>query len=396
MMPRLLIGSAAVVAVLWAGAGLAAEEPQAADKPAGSNAAAAADGNAATAAGDVSPTAAGLGAAIFDKLDSNADGQLTADEVPGDKQTLFRRLLRTSDKDNDGKLSRSEFAAGIESTRRQRPLTEKLPDQNPGGPLYQDPEKTFARFDANKDGKIVADEVPDQARGLFERMLARADKDGDGAITKEELTAAVNALKPAAAGKPGQLEPAKMFDYLDKNSDGKLSADEIPEGRPLLAQVFKRGDKDGDGTLSREEFLATITALRNLQQQKPNGGQSNGGQPQDDPAKAGRPDGSNSPAGQRRTQANGQRVAKRFAKMDADHDGKISQAEFAAVQNQRFEKIDSNGDGYLEPSEIRQHAVAAGQNAGGRKPNRSSSDRKPPAEGDAAKANPQPGESDAK
>ncbi len=336
-------GFIAIGAVLCIAASLAADEPQAGGKP------------------DDKSTAG----VLFDKLDANADGQLTTDEVPEDKQTLFRRLLRTSDSDKDGKLSRSEFAAGLESRRPQRPLRETLPEQSPGGPLGMDPEKTFARLDANGDGKIVAGEVPDQARGMFERMLARADKDGDGAITKQELTDAVNSLK-AATAKPGQAEPGRMFDYLDKNADGKLSADEIPDGRPMLAQMFKRGDKDGDGALSRDEFLAAMTALRNLQQGQPNG---------DTPGTG----------GERKPGANMQRVMRRLSKMDADHDGKVSRDEFAEVQKKRFGKIDANGDGYLEMSEIQAQTAAMGQKVRGKTASGGKADRKSPGDEAAGK-----------
>ncbi len=277
--------------------------------------------------------------ALFERLDQNSDGQLTADEVPAERRALFDRLLQTADADKDGKLSRSEFAAGIESKRPQRPVNEKLPERNPEGGQGIDPDRIFGRFDRNADGKIVAGEVPDDARGTFERLLVRADKNGDGELTKQELVDAVNQLKPPAAGKPGQMDPAKIFDYLDGNADGKLSADEIPEGRPMLQMLLKRGDRDGDGALSREEFMTGFAALRAAQEgQKP-------------AAKA--PE--RKPAG---SGAAGQKIAERFAKIDADHDGKVSRQEFDARQQARFARLDANGDGYLEPSEIQQRIAA--------------------------------------
>src|ERR1700676_1053437 len=50
-------------------------------------------------------------AALFDRLDTNHDGQLTADEIPAEKAGLFTRLLRLAGKPADGKLSRDEFVA---------------------------------------------------------------------------------------------------------------------------------------------------------------------------------------------------------------------------------------------------------------------------------------------
>ncbi len=287
-------------------------------------------------------------AALFDSLDRDGDGQLTRDEVPEGKQALFDRLVRTSDKDGNGSLSRSEFASGLESKRAERALTEKLPDNNPGGPLARDPEKMFARLDANSDGKIVADEVPDQLRGMFDQMLARADKDADGALTKQELMEAIELLKPPVPGNLAEMDPAKIFDYLDKNADGKISADEIPEGRPMLQQLMKRGDKDGDGTLSQDEFTTTLNAFRKMQ-----GGQSpQNGQDKKEPGAA---------TQQTLPNAGGRRIVDRISKMDADHDGKISRDEFAGPEKKRFSRIDTNGDGYLEKQEIERFAAGVSE-----------------------------------
>ena len=60
-----------------------------------------------------------------------------------------------------------------------------------------------------------------------------------------------------AKKKPDQ---AARFAKLDKDSDGKLSAEELKAGfkkKPELAEkVLKSKDKDKDGSISKEEFLA--------------------------------------------------------------------------------------------------------------------------------------------
>lgn len=58
-----------------------------------------------------------------------------------------------------------------------------------------DPEKIFAALDANRDGKLTKDELPDE---MGERLLL-ADRDRDGGINKEELT---NILKLFSRGGP--------------------------------------------------------------------------------------------------------------------------------------------------------------------------------------------------
>src|SRR5437660_5796871 len=65
-------------------------------------------------AADAKP-AANDAAALFDRLDANHDGQLTADEIPAEKAGLFARLLRLAGKPADGKLSRNEFVAQLKA-----------------------------------------------------------------------------------------------------------------------------------------------------------------------------------------------------------------------------------------------------------------------------------------
>lgn len=50
------------------------------------------------------------------------------------------------------------------------------------------------RADANKDGKISLDEVPEQRREGFKRLLERLDKDGDQALSAEEVKGAADAI----------------------------------------------------------------------------------------------------------------------------------------------------------------------------------------------------------
>jgi hypothetical protein len=63
--------------------------------------------------------------------------------------------------------------------------------------------------------------------------------------------------------------------------------------------------------------------------------------------------------------ANGMHAAM-MAKLDTDHDGKISPAEWKAATDARFKMTDTNGDGFVSPDEMKAAAekrAAAQQNA---------------------------------
>jgi Ca2+-binding EF-hand superfamily protein len=111
-----------------------------------------------------------------------------------------------------------------------------------GDPPRQRP--TFEQLDKNSDGKIVASEVP--ARGW--QRLSRADTNKDNAVTKAEF----DALRASpGAGGPGKARPT--FEQLDKNSDGKIVASEVPAWG---WQRLSRADTNKDNAVTKAEFDA--------------------------------------------------------------------------------------------------------------------------------------------
>jgi Ca2+-binding EF-hand superfamily protein len=122
----------------------------------------------------------------------------------------------------------------------------------------QEPD-VFAGLDDNKDGFVTKDEVNDENRRLFERLLRNNDKDEDGKLSREEF----NAKPPEPTRRPAdgggrEADAAEMFRRMDRNGDGKLSKEEAPE---RIKQFFDRIDANSDGNLEPREFGEAMARL---------------------------------------------------------------------------------------------------------------------------------------
>ncbi len=126
----------------------------------------------------------------FDRLDANRDGRISAEERPqrgrhGGKGARMAGL----DTNKDGAIDRSEAAKAP-----------KLLEH-------------FDRLDANKDGRISAEERPQRGRHGGRRGGARLDADGDKRVSRQEAS-----VRP-------QL--AERFTAIDDNNDGYLTREEF-------------------------------------------------------------------------------------------------------------------------------------------------------------------------
>jgi len=112
-------------------------------------------------------------------------------------------------------------------------------------------EQRFKELDKNGDGLIAGEEM--QAADY----LSKLDLDGNGSLTLEEAkTAIARTEKAKTAATPGKTGIAE-FDKLDKNGDGLLTRDELPQKRWMR---FLDGNADGQVTLA--EATEAMSRLR--------------------------------------------------------------------------------------------------------------------------------------
>jgi len=173
-----------------------------------------------------------------------------------------------------------------------------------------DREELFGALDANGDGNISQDEFNEA--NLGEIM---------GGAMRKAMMAGREGGQRGQGGDPGQ-----MLKQLDKDGNGKITAEEFPRGPEAFEKLAQRLDKDGDGAISMEEMAA-------MRGQRGGGGGEGGREGRG--GKGGQGD-----------------WVKRF---DKDADGKVSAEEFPRGA-EAFEKIlkraDKDGDGLISAEEM--------------------------------------------
>jgi Ca2+-binding EF-hand superfamily protein len=117
------------------------------------------------------------------------------------------------------------------------------PAQGPGAGMQERHHARSQRFveflDVDKDGKVSLKEITDEKNRLF----GAADVNSDGALSAEEFQRRGHMFM--------QLRATTLFDLLDVNGDAKLSKEEF-DGP--AARWFKRYDKNSDGFIAADEL----------------------------------------------------------------------------------------------------------------------------------------------
>lgn len=148
---------------------------------------------------------------MMERIDTNNDGTVTRAEFDAAQQTRFTQL----DTNRDGSISAEERRAG----RPERPEGARGEGRGPGGP-------------GGPDGP----------------GMHNPDANNDGVITRAEFLAG----------------PTAMFERLDANRDGQLSAAERPQrperhswrGHGRYGGGMRGADANRDGTVTQAEYQA--------------------------------------------------------------------------------------------------------------------------------------------
>jgi Ca2+-binding EF-hand superfamily protein len=238
----------------------------------------------------------------FCRFDADFDGRISQDELAAQaaawQKGLVKHLIPAFDLDGDGGLSPDElvlspfanpvadwFAGRADADNDGRlSWQEYYAEQSPL--FYGLARHFFRRLDRNSDGFLALDESVfnvDPEKAPLEIKYAARDANGDGRLSREEYfsphiggkweEAARNeaiqhdldkdgylSLLEFAMTPHGATKSEVLFQLLDVDKSGRLTRVEYLKATPPEqwlggAMKFYRGDTDGDGVLSLDEFL---------------------------------------------------------------------------------------------------------------------------------------------
>jgi Ca2+-binding EF-hand superfamily protein len=183
-------------------------------------------------------------------------------------------------------------------------------------------------FDQNKDGYLVKEELPETLQGQFGRFEA-VDADEDGKAYSHEIEAFLTqqqaGLRAQIHARAGDQDDA-LFSALDSDRDVRLDSREIEAAGQRLAAL----DRNSDGNITPDE-LPEVLVL----------GLARGSLENADALFV------PPPVITRRTD---DKAPRWFTAMDANRDGVISQREFLGPP-EKFGELDRDGNGLLELGE---------------------------------------------
>jgi len=309
---------------------------------------------------------AGRPASLFDQLDRNNDTVLVAEEIPEAQAQAFRRLIRIGDRNKDGRLTRSEFLSSLnsDSDSDSEPTTTTT-DQPPARSRFNrptrnrptrttttttttttlDPNLAFKRLDQNNDGRLVVEEFPES---IQKRIAAYLNQTGKNGLSRDDFAKLYRARQVGTPAEKPDRKPVEkstrstrttqrgpaIFRIIDLNRDGRISRNELAQA----AKHFEQLDANRDGQLDPREFFGARTDRPQTPERSAS--KTNNDQNSDRPQ----------PTRQRPDATEGTSL---FGRLDRNGDGAIEVSEVPMLLRERLKRLDTDGDGRISPDEFR-------------------------------------------
>jgi len=228
---------------------------------------------------------------LFKQFDLNHDGKVTWEEV---NKVMGDRFASANG--GKGTLTEAQFAdIGLDK-------------------IHQGSDRMFQKIDWNNDGKISREEFLNAEHMRFNRMDRRAS--GEVSCVPHAHAAKVGDQKSGEAKDAGASPPHRHPGFrhargmgfcstFDVNKDGKVTRAEFDTAVNAQFDKFGKG-----GGINRDGFFQIAAEkVRDME-------------------------------------------ARRFSRLDANHDGKLTLEEFEAPQKKMFDRLDAKHQGFITKDEI--------------------------------------------
>lgn len=228
---------------------------------------------------------------MFKAVDSNGDSKIDKTEMSSFQKSQQENgrqggpsvdeMFTKMDSDNDGAISRLESDAAIakmsQEMRAQGPPPASGKSEKRSSSELKD--NVFNTADQNGDGSISEDELNtllgDSSRSdtTVEELMSALDTDKDGSISKSESDAAVDKAEQqrlaqgahppppppeSSSSSPGRSSSSQIFDALDTDKDGTVSASE------LLAALSSENDSESESSSSSSGSTVDSSSVKKI------------------------------------------------------------------------------------------------------------------------------------
>ena len=250
---------------------------------------------------------------LLSKIDADGNGGVSDTELQGllddvakksgvSSQTSAADLVKQYDSNGDGNLNADELGKTMQSVLPPPPSTMAFAQSRGDSATGQAGDDLFGKVDSDGDGAVSKTELQalleamsggtaSQAGVSSDDVFSQLDADGDGSLTQAEFDAGrpsgaageagggMQAMggMPAPPGGPGgasaSADSTTTYDALDTNKDGEVSLTERLAGstssveQDAITALFNAIDTDGDASISASESRTFIDQLTSQLQQ---------------------------------------------------------------------------------------------------------------------------------
>lgn len=210
----------------------------------------------------------------FSRLDSDGDGKVSSDEFSAGKPSDVTakqsgQLFASLDADGDGSLSEDDLNSGRTSSDPFAQMSGEavavMMQMQASANFSFAASDAYAAMDGDGDGSVTQAEFlsarPDDVSEKDALALYQSiDTDGAGSVTEDQFVSSLEQMGPGGPPPSDDDDTAAIFDALDANQDGVVSAEELAAAKPDdvsaddSASLFDALDEDASGGVSLDEL----------------------------------------------------------------------------------------------------------------------------------------------